>query len=237
MGGHAVGRRAADAGARASADGGAEAAAARRAVARPGAARRARHLFDHRHAAIQRAWPCCSSSRTRARRCRSPITAMCWKPASSRSKGRVPHSRRIRASRKPILDKLANGVTLDERRGPQAACRRGSIGLKRARLGPLSAIRRCRTSRRPSVIAKDSRDRRDTADCPHHCSPTQSACCSHPPISISRRFRAFSRPFMRTTSISPISTFSTRRSKAGASRKASSRPERSASTAVLAFAR
>ena len=49
----------------------------------------------------------CWSSRTRAPRCRSPTTATCWRPASSRSKGRAPSSRRIRASRRPIW---ASGV-------------------------------------------------------------------------------------------------------------------------------
>ena len=41
-------------------------------------------------AAVERRRRSCWSSRTRARRCRSPITATCWRPASSPSRARAP---------------------------------------------------------------------------------------------------------------------------------------------------
>ena len=85
--GHAFGRRATDAGARTRADGQAEAADARRAEPRSRAADRARDLQHHRGAQGDAAYRSCWSSRTRARRCRLPITAMSWRPAKSSIEG------------------------------------------------------------------------------------------------------------------------------------------------------
>ena len=87
----AVRRPAADGGDRARADGAAAAAAARRAVARPLAADRARHVRRRSAASTPRAWRCCWSSRTSRWRCER-------RDARLRARGR-PHRRRRHAGR------------------------------------------------------------------------------------------------------------------------------------------
>ena len=61
------------------AHGPAQAAAARRAVARPGAGDRRPHLRRRARASTRRASPSCSSSRTRTTRSTSPRAATCWR--------------------------------------------------------------------------------------------------------------------------------------------------------------
>ena len=63
LGRRAVGRPAADGGDRPRADGAAAPAAARRALARPGADHRRADVRDHPRDSTPRAWPCCWSSR------------------------------------------------------------------------------------------------------------------------------------------------------------------------------
>ena len=89
---HAERRRAADAGDRPRADEPAPPAAAGRALARAGAADRARHLRHHPRPARRRGRPSCSSSRTPAWRCRSRTAPTCWRRGASRSPGPPPSS-------------------------------------------------------------------------------------------------------------------------------------------------
>ena len=95
-------RRAADGGDRARHDGGAAAHAARRALARAGAAVRDAHLRADQGLARRAAGPSCWSSRTRGSRCRSPIAATCWKAGGSAWRAAPPSCCTIRMCRTPI---------------------------------------------------------------------------------------------------------------------------------------
>ena len=199
----------------------AAAADARRAVARPRAADRARDLQHRRGAEGEPACRSCSSSRTRAPRCRSPTTATCSRPASCVLEG-------------PSAELAANPRVAATYLG-QAARRR--MSLTSAVVGP-------RWSRRLAnphnhVLRMSFRDRplRSSQSPPSLVADAEHLLLAPARPRPRRAVARARRDPRRTTSISPISTSSTRASRAGASRKASSSRARSTSTAASACAR
>ncbi|MCK7470147.1 MAG: hypothetical protein MZU95_04600 [Desulfomicrobium escambiense] len=80
----------------------------RRAVHRPGADRRQRHLRHPRACSTARGTRSCSPSRTRTRRSSAPTAATCWRRAAVTLSGhRPPSCSATRASGKPIWEREA----------------------------------------------------------------------------------------------------------------------------------